>query len=383
MRHLAKRDMKESTKCNYQKAVQLLFKWQREARNRDIEWEPEIEYSDPSTAYQPREYLTEDDRRAMREAAMSYGSIPHYNGLTPEERSRWKKHLAQRLQKPESKVTKQDFLQANSFKYTSMIYTALDAGFRPIEVQRANIHWLDLDNGVLRIPEEESSKSRENWIVALKPETVSILKKWKEERNAKPKYDGQDALWLTQQGNRYNKDTFRRSVFRKIAKEAGLDLENRDLTPYSIRHSTATMIAKEADLATAAKQCRHKSKQTTQKYAHSSVDRQEDAVNNNSGSLDFVFFTGLVSDWLLKICQRCLSAEPPLYVCRYNVCTTGGCDVQKSQLPIAGRPRGEDGCGRQSLPQEPDRDRQGSAPGIPSGSRGSGGIRGSSHRTLP
>jgi site-specific recombinase XerD len=101
----------------------------------------------------------------------------------------------------------------------------------------------------------------------------------KQERAAKEKYDGRNALWLTQQKNQYNRNSFRRSVFHTIAREAGLDLENRDLTPYSIRHSTATYIAKEADLATAAKQCRHKSKQTTQKYAHSSVDRQTDAVN--------------------------------------------------------------------------------------------------------
>lgn len=52
MRHLAKRGSKESTKCHYRKRVKLLFKWQREARNRDVEWDPEIEYSDPSTAYQ-------------------------------------------------------------------------------------------------------------------------------------------------------------------------------------------------------------------------------------------------------------------------------------------------------------------------------------------
>ena len=100
-----------------------------------------------------------------------------------------------------------------------------------------------------------------------------------QERSTISKYDGRDALWLTQKANRYDKDSFRRSVFRKIAAEAGLNLENRDLTPYSIRHSTATTVAKEADLATAAKQCRHKSEQTTQKYAHSSVDRQNDAVD--------------------------------------------------------------------------------------------------------
>ena len=85
-------------------------------------------------------------------------------------------------------------------------------------------------------------------------------------------------MWLTMYSNRYDKDSFR-DVFRKMAKEADLNLENRDLSPYSIRHSTATFVAQESDLATAAKQCRHKSKQTTQKYAHSSVDRQEDAVN--------------------------------------------------------------------------------------------------------
>jgi integrase len=160
-----------------------------------------------------------------------------------------------------------------------MIYVALDAGLRPIEIQRANVHWVDTDNGVLRIPREESTKNRENWIVALKEETTSILERWLEERETRQKYDGRDALWLTQRQNRYDKDSFR-SVFRKIAEKAGLDLENRDLTPYSIRHSTATYVAEEEGLAVAAAQCRHKSKRTTEKYEHSSVSRQSDAVNN-------------------------------------------------------------------------------------------------------
>ena len=49
MRHLARQDMKESTNNHYQKAAKTLFKWKREARNKDVEWKPEIEYSDPST----------------------------------------------------------------------------------------------------------------------------------------------------------------------------------------------------------------------------------------------------------------------------------------------------------------------------------------------
>jgi integrase len=280
MKWLARQDYQESTKCHYQKSVQTLFKWQRKEKGRDINWEPDIEYSDPSTTYQPREYLSKADRRKLREAAMDYGSVPHYNSLSPSERDNWKKLLAQRLQKPTEDITKQDFLQANSFKYTSMIYTALDAGLRPCEVEAANVDWVDQDNGVLRIPVEDSSKNRENWVVALKSSTASILDQWLDERDTRERYDGRDALWLTQYGNRYNKDSFRRDVFRKIAQEAGLDLENRDLTPYSIRHSTATFIAEEEGLAVAAKQCRHKSKQTTQKYEHSSTTRQQNAIDS-------------------------------------------------------------------------------------------------------
>lgn len=279
MRYLARQEMKESTKNHYQKSAHTLFKWKREARNKNVEWDPEITYSDPSTTYTPRDYLTNEDRKKLREAAMEYGSVPHYNSVTPSERERWKTYLSQLLQKPKEEVTMKDWDKANSFKYTSMIHVALDAGLRPIEIKRSNVRWVDTENAVLRIPREESSKNRENWIIALKEETASILERWLEERKTREKYDGRDALWLTMYGNRYNKDSFR-DVFRKIASEAGLDLENRDLTPYSIRHSTATYIAEQEGLAVAAAQCRHKSKRTTEKYEHSSVSRQTDAVNN-------------------------------------------------------------------------------------------------------
>lgn len=279
MRHLAKTDLKESTKCHYQKAVNSLFKWQRHARGKNVEWDPIIEYSDPSTSYQVRDYLTKADRRKLRQAAMEYGSVPHYNSVTPTERERWKTYLSQRLQKPKAEITQKDWTKANSFKYTSMIYTALDAGLRPCEIDRATVQWVDTANAVLRIPREDASKNRENWIVALKDETASILDRWLAERETREKYDDRDALWLTMFGNTYDKDSFR-DVFRKIATEAGLDLENRDLSPYSIRHSTATYVAEEEGLAVAAAQCRHKSKRTTEKYEHSSVARQSDAVNS-------------------------------------------------------------------------------------------------------
>ncbi|WP_436900269.1 tyrosine-type recombinase/integrase [Halovenus halobia] len=215
----------------------------------------------------------------MRVAAMKYGSVSDYNSVTPSERERWKTYLAQRLQKPKEEITMKDWEKANSFKYTSIMHVALDAGLRPIEIKRANTYWVDTQNGTLRISREESSKNQENWIVALKEETGENLKRWLDERETREKYDGRDALWLTIYGNRYNKDSFR-DVFQKITKEANLDLENRGLTPYSISHSTATYVTEEEGLAVAAQQCRHKSKRTTKKYEHSSTARQQDVVNN-------------------------------------------------------------------------------------------------------
>ena len=44
-RHLATEEMKESTKNHYQKAAKTLFKWKREARNKNTEWEPEVMFS--------------------------------------------------------------------------------------------------------------------------------------------------------------------------------------------------------------------------------------------------------------------------------------------------------------------------------------------------
>ncbi|WP_277556218.1 hypothetical protein [Halobaculum limi] len=82
----------------------------------------------------------------MREAAMEYGSVHHYNSVTPSERDKWNTYLSQRLQKPKAEVTMKDWEKANSFKYTSMIHVALDAGLRPIEIKRSNVHWVDTEN---------------------------------------------------------------------------------------------------------------------------------------------------------------------------------------------------------------------------------------------
>lgn len=61
-------------------------------------------------------------------------------------------------------------------------------------MNRAGISWADLQNGVLRIPKEESSKNTENWVVGLKDRTSEMLARWIDEREAYGKYDDTDTL---------------------------------------------------------------------------------------------------------------------------------------------------------------------------------------------
>lgn len=69
-------------------------------------------------------------------------------------------------------------------------------------------HWIDTENGVLRIPKEDSSKNRDNWVVGLCEQTSEMLARWLDQRETYDKYADTDAIWLTREGNPYQ--SFRR-----------------------------------------------------------------------------------------------------------------------------------------------------------------------------
>lgn len=138
----------------------MLFKWRHHEHGMD-EWQPTISFSVNDSASNPRDYLTRAERSKIRDAALEYGSIPSYSDLTPNQRDRWKAHLAQRFEKPKTDITPADWDRANGWKIPSLVWTSLDAGLRPIEVGRATTSWVDTENGLLRIPKSESSKNYE------------------------------------------------------------------------------------------------------------------------------------------------------------------------------------------------------------------------------
>ena len=113
--HLARRDTSAVDKSTHRKAAMMLMKWRHHEQGAD-EWEPDFTFSTPSAG--PRDFLTRDERKAIREAAYEYGSIPAYNTLNAEQRDRWKAYLAQRFEKPKSEVRPADWDRSPDLRIT-------------------------------------------------------------------------------------------------------------------------------------------------------------------------------------------------------------------------------------------------------------------------
>lgn len=155
------------------------------------------------------------------------------------------------------------------------------------EEAQAFVEWLAFDydqsetakeNEVLRIPKEESSKNRENWIVSITGRTASALERWLKERDRYGRYEGTDKLWLTTHGNPYGSKSLSR-LLKRLCEDANIRTDNRQLSWYAIRHSVGTYMTHERDLAATKAQLRHKSVKTTMKYDQVPVEERQDALD--------------------------------------------------------------------------------------------------------
>lgn len=261
---------------NEQKAIKRLFKWLNADRGRDVEWEPDISFSSQA-GVNPRDFLTREERTEIRNAALEYGSVPAYTGLDAEEREEWKDALSQRFGKPKVDISKADFERANGWKIPSLVWTSLDTGLRPIEVERSRIGWVDVDNRVLRIPAGESSKNEDNWVVSLTDRTAEALERWITERELYDRYDGSDAIWLTREANPYSSNSLS-YLLKSLFDVADIGRSEREVSWYMIRHSVGTYMAREEGLAAAKAQLRHQSETTTMKYDQTPTEDRRDAL---------------------------------------------------------------------------------------------------------
>jgi integrase len=239
-------------------------------------WDPPYKFNDQ--IYSSPDYLTKRERRQIREAALTYDTLPSYSDTTPEQRDKLKTYLSQKLEKPKEKLTPDDWKENNrSWERPSLVWMSLDAGLRPIEVARIKVGWLRLEKNSLHIPKDQSAKSREEWEIALKPETVEALKRWLAERERLLKYDDTDQLWLTREANPWKSNALN-YLFDQLLEEAGIDQENRRLCWYSIRHSVGEHMTDEGNLSETKAQLRHKSMESTLQYTDPSVETRQSTL---------------------------------------------------------------------------------------------------------
>ena len=272
-------DQTASNKQNIEKSIKMLLRWREFEMGEDwSNWECPVTFQDVRGPQEPRDYLTRDERRKIKEASINYGNVPHYNAVSPKEREEWKRHLAKRFQMPVEGVSKKEFERANGYKLPSLVCTSLDAGLRPKEVATARVQWIDVENSLLRIPYDESVKNQGNWHVSLRDETAEYLRRWIEERQLYQKYDDTDLIWLTREENPY-RSTALKYVLRRLCDEAGIEYEDRQMTWYALRHSVGTFMTREEGMKAAKSQLRHRNIETTAKYDAAAVEDRRDALD--------------------------------------------------------------------------------------------------------
>lgn len=277
LRELAISDYEASTKAHFYKSLMTLFKW-RKYEYGDSEWDPVLSFTASGGSSSSRDYLTKEERVKIREASLEYGSIPNYNSCSPTERDRYKGHLARQFDVPKEDIGLDHWERANGWRIPSLVFTSLDTGLRPIEVERATTSWVDTDACVLRIPKEESAKGNDPWNPVISARTAEMLDRWLEQRTSIPMYDNTDSLWLTTKGNPYNSRSLSYLIDR-LCDVADIPTQNRQVTWYSIRRGLATGLIDEADLSTAKDQLRHKNIETTARYDQSPPERRRDALD--------------------------------------------------------------------------------------------------------
>jgi hypothetical protein len=152
MRHLVRKEEGDYSRNNTQSAIKRLFKWRLHQRGGEL-WEPEIIFTEPSGSAAPRDFLLKEERQQIREAALEYGSIPSYSGVTARERDKWKTYLAQRFQKPRSRETTGNERIVGNSQVWSGFHSTLDSDLSRLSERKSR-------GLILRTRYSESRKRR-------------------------------------------------------------------------------------------------------------------------------------------------------------------------------------------------------------------------------
>jgi integrase/recombinase XerD len=124
-------------------------------------------------------------------------------------------------------------------------------------------------------------KGRKHRITPLIPVTVATIKIWLAERAAQPT----DPLFPTRQGRRLSHDALERRIAKHAshASHACPSLQNKKITPHTLRHTAAVrLLQAPVDTTTIALWLGHESDQTTQIYLHADLTLKQRAIDRTT-----------------------------------------------------------------------------------------------------
>lgn len=263
----------ESSKRKFANALKAYFSWlYHEKEALDYEWEPKISFSDGKG--ESAALFTYHELGQLLDEAATYKTLPSYYSTTAEEREEINTIVAQRLGVSKEEVTRDHWLEADwSGKIHSLITVSYDAGLAPKEVARAETHWYDSAEQILRIPSEHACKERDKEVVAIGDQSAEALADWMQERRHLSKYDGTNRLWLNREGNPYQSGSLC-NLLRNLCRQADIDIENRRVVWYSLRRTMGRNVTDAGKLSEASDQLRHERIETTQEnYNRTPVER--------------------------------------------------------------------------------------------------------------
>ncbi|WP_459889384.1 site-specific integrase [Halostagnicola bangensis] len=273
-------DYTDASKRKFTNALAKYFEWQYHEGTLEFQWRPRVKFSDgPHTS--AAEFTYEEVGRLLN-VSKSYGKLPSYYETSPEERDRIHGLVAQRLSKPKTDVTRQDWQRADqSTKIWTLISVGYDAGLIPAEIQEAEVNWYKPEQQILKVPREQAAKEREKYIISLSEESCDGMSRWIRERRHLEKYDGSNKLWLNREGNPYQSGSLC-NLLRKLCEEADVPTEDREVRWYSLRHTLGRHMKSDGSLTQTNDQLRHEVFETTAStYGNSAAEERQQTLDKS------------------------------------------------------------------------------------------------------
>jgi integrase len=282
---LKKNDNALSTNRKAANSLALIFKHRANRSDDATEWSIPNSASvynkinkESGTAF--TDWFTIDELSRIKHASLSVYAVPDREDMEPGEQDEWAAHLAQRLRKAKGKLSDEDWNNSNSHKIPSLVYVSCDVGFRPIEIERSRWGWFNLDERVMDIPKNESSKNRDYWRCYISDESARLMKMWKRESYGPDGPAATDPVWLTREGNPYSAESLRRPVMQNLMDEAGINRNERENGWYMIRRGVGTDLGTKRGLNAVMNQLRITNVETAERYVRHDERGVRDWLNN-------------------------------------------------------------------------------------------------------